>query len=334
MATLGAGKTTLVDVVGSLAPDGSVHALAELMTQMNEVLIDMPWKEGNLPTGHEAAVRTGIPSATWRKYYGGVPPTKSTRAKVQDACAMLEIRTEIDADLANLNGNSAEFRLSESLAEIEGTNQTFCAGLMYGNTGTNPEQILGFMPRYSSLSAVSGQNVITGGGAGADNASGLLVGWSQNTICGIYPKGSVGGLQHKPLPEYDAFDASNNRFRAVGDLYKWACGLHVRDWRYCVRIPNIDISDLKGQSGTQTLTAVTNILNLMIQAIHRLPSRNMCTPVFYFNRTIRAALDWMALNKSSTALSISEAAGQLTTSFLGFPIRTCDQLLSTETVVS
>ena len=52
MATLTtkSGAVTLLDWAKSIDPDGSVAKVAELLHQSNEILMDMPWVEGNLPT--------------------------------------------------------------------------------------------------------------------------------------------------------------------------------------------------------------------------------------------------------------------------------------------
>ena len=111
---------TLVDLVKRQDPDGKIATIAEILNETNEILDDMVWMEGNLPTGHRTTVRTGIPAPTWRKLYGGVQPTKSTTAQVTDNTGMLEAYAEVDKALADLNGNTSEFRLSEDMAHIEG----------------------------------------------------------------------------------------------------------------------------------------------------------------------------------------------------------------------
>ena len=161
MATLGTnGKVTLVDIAKSLDPTGRVADVAELLTQTNEVLYDMPWMEGNLPTGHKGTIRTGLPTAVWRSFYQGVPPSKSTRANVEDACGVLETRSEVDIDIAKLNGNSAEFRLTEARAFVESMNQTMAQTIFYGNASTNPEQFNGLAPRYSTVNTATAQTAL------------------------------------------------------------------------------------------------------------------------------------------------------------------------------
>lgn len=334
MATLGqSGKVTLLDIAKATGPDSKIAKVAELLTQSNEILLDMPFKEGNLPTGHKGVVRTGLPTAVWRSMYQGVPPSKSIRAQVEDACGMLETRSEVDIDLAKLNGNTTEFRMSEATAFVEAMNQNMAQAVIYGNQGTNPEQFNGLAIRYSTISgAANAVNVIDAGGTGSDNTSIYLVVWGENTVTGIYPKGSTAGLQHEDLGIIDAFDANQNRFRAYADWWQWKCGVHVKDWRYVVRIANIDVSNLVNESGAADLT------KLIIRAFARIPFAGMGTPVLYANRTVKEMLSIQALNKSQNSLSITEAVRQYggvnvamqELKFLGVPMRTVDRILTTE----
>lgn len=333
MAVLGQnGKVTLVDIAQATDPNGRIADVAELLTQTNEILLDMPWFEGNLPTGHKATVRTGLPAVIWRSFYQGVPPSKSQRAQIVDACAMLEARSEVDKAEANLNGNMAAFRLSEAKSFVESMNQTMADSLIYGNASLNPERFNGLSPRYSSLSAQNATNIIDAGGTGTDNTSIWLVVWGRETVHGIYPKGSTAGLNHQDLGEIDAFDANQNRFRAYADLWQWNCGLHVKDWRYIVRIANIDVSNLVTETGA------ADLVKLIIRAFARIPFAGMGTSALYANRTVKEMLSIQALNKSQNALSITEAVRQFggvqvamkELNVLGVPMRTVDRILTTE----
>lgn len=338
------GAVTLLDFAKSLDPNGRTATVVELLNQTNEILTDMQWIEGNLPTGHRTTIRTGLPKAIWRKLYQGVPASKSIRAQITDVCGMLETRSEVDKDLAELNGNTAEFRLSEAEAFIEAMNQTMAEQLFYGDMSSDPDSFNGLSVRYSDVSATNGTNIIDAGGSSTDNTSVWLVVWGPNTVHGIFPKGSKAGLQHENLGLQDAFDANGNRFRAYCDRWQWKCGLTVKDWRYVVRIGSIDVSDLNGVTGTQALTASTNIIKLMTKAMALIPSMGMGRAVFYANRTVVSALSVMALDKSSAALSIQDAinqfgkvapgsAGSSNLRFLGVPIRTSDALLNTEAAI-
>jgi hypothetical protein len=335
MAALNTNFPTLLDVTKRLDPDGKVDTIAELLSQTNEVLDDMVWLEGNLPTGHRTTVRTGLPTPTWRKLYGGVQPTKSTTAQITDSTGMLEAYAEVDKALADLNSNSAAFRLSEDRAHIEGMNQKFAQTLFYGNEGTEPEAFTGFAPRFNTKSgAVNGENVLLGdaGASGNDQTSIWLVVWGPNTVHGIYPKGSKGGLymEDKGQVTVENIDNAGGRMEAYRTHYRWDCGLTVRDWRYVVRIANVDTSTL-----TKTGTSGTDIIDKMTEACEMIPALSMGRPVFYANRTVRSFLRRQIMNKvANSTLTMDQVAGKMVTMFDGIPVRRCDSILSTESVIA
>ena len=335
MATIpsSSGNVTLMDFARSLDPDGKVARVVECLNQTNEILEDMAWIEGNLPTGHQSTLRSALPTAVFRKLYGGVPTSKSGRTQVVDTCGYLEARSEIDQAECELNGNTAAFRFSEAQAFLEGMNQTFASTLFYGNTAVNPERFHGLTARYNAISAGGNmkQNIINGGGATANGQNSIwLVGWGEQTVAGIFPKASKAGITQEDLGLIDAFDSSNNRYRAYAEHWRWNCGLTVKDWRYAVRICNLD------QAGVvaDTTGATYKMIEYMARAVARIPSLKLCRPVFYVNRTMKEMLGIMAMNKSVAALALTEGLGQFNTTFQGIPIRLCDQLLSTEAVVS
>lgn len=335
MATIGNTVLTLTDWAKRLDPDGRVSAVIELLSTTNEILDDMLWKEGNLPVGHRDVVRTGLPSVYWRRINEGVATSKSTTAQIDSQCGMLEAWSEVDKDLVLLNGNQNEFRLSEAQAFLEAMNQEMASTLFYGNQSVDEKEFTGFAPGYGDLSGVTAQNIIPAGGAGADNTSMWLVCWGENTVTGIFPKGSKAGLMHEDLGEVTVQGSSlgigaGTRLRAFQDHFQWKPGLVVKDWRYAVRIANIDISAVIAD-GTG---ATVKLFEYMIKALHRIPSERMGRCVFYANRTIKQMIDIQAMNKSNLLLTIGEEEGRQKTTFRGVPIRTCDALLESETLVT
>ena len=330
MATLSTTNPTLSDVAKRYDADGKIDTIVEMLAETNEVLEDMTFLEGNLPTGHRTTIRSGLPGSTWRKLNYGVQPSKSTTVQVTDTTGMLEAYAEVDKSLADLNGNTGAFRLSEDRAFLESMNQTMANTLFYGDTGTDPEKFMGLSARYNSTGAASGDNIILGGGSGSDNTSVWLVCWGPNTIHGIYPKGSQAGLNHHDLGEVTLEDAASGKYQGYRTHYKWDVGMTVRDWRYAVRIPNIDISNLnKGATSSSA-----DLVDLMVQAIELLPNTNLGRCVFYGNRTISSILRRQITNTSNVRLSMDEVAGKRVMTFDGIPFRRNDALLKNEALVS
>lgn len=329
MAALAANNPTLLDVAKRLDPDGKIASIVEILNATNPVLDDLAMVEGNLPTGHRTTIRTGLPAPTWRKLYGGVQPTKSTTVQVTDSAGMLEAYAEVDKALADLNGNTAAFRLSEDAAHIEGMGQEMAQTLFYGNEGTEPEAFTGLAPRYNSKSAENADNIIDAGGSGSDNTSIWLCVWGNQTGHGIYPKGSLAGLQmtDKGQVTVENVDGNGGRMEAYRTHYRWDCGLTIRDWRYFVRIANVDVSDL------DTLANTKNIINWMIQASERIPELGKGRAAFYMNRRIREKLRLGILEKVSTNLTWETVAGERVMTFDDIPVRRTDALVNTESRV-
>jgi hypothetical protein len=333
MATLASNALTLADWAKRTDPEGKVPAIVELLGQTNEILDDMLFVEGNLPTGHRTSVRTGLPTVAWKLINQGVTPSKSTTAQIDEAVGIMEAWSEVDKDLAELNGNTAAFRLSEARAFIEAMNQEMASTLFYGNSDIDPEEFTGLAPRYADTSAENSDNIVLGGGSGSDNTSIWLICWGEQTCHGIFPKGSKAGLQHYDHGEVtvqDSTGVATKRLRAYQDQWQWKVGVALRDWRFAVRIPNIDVSDLTDNSGSQA-----DVINLMIKAIHRIPSLNMGRCAFYMNRTVMQMLDIQRRDDVAAAgMQYKEVDGKLIPNFRNIPIRKVDALLETESLVS
>ena len=340
MATLASSALTLGEWATRLDPGGKPAAVIELLGQTNEMLTDMLWMQCNDGAGHKTTVRTGLPTATWRLLNYGVQKSKSTTAQVRDSTGMLEAYSEIDKALADLNGNTAEFRMGEDMAFIESMNQGMQGTVVYGNTTTTPERFTGLAPRFSSLSAPNGGNIVNAGGSSNTNTSIWLIGWGQNTCHGLFPKGSKAGLQVRDLGEVPLYDANNNTYQGYRTHFKWDCGLTVRDWRFVVRIANINV--------TAGAVTTSNLVNTLIAAVNKLPfvsaAGNSPPPggtkpgqvntAFYCNRTVRAALDIQAMAKTNNFLTIETRDSKPYTAFRGIPIRICDQITNAEGNVS
>ena len=341
MATLPITNATLADWAKRRDPDGSIAVIANILSQSNEVLDDGVFKMANGPTSHRCTVATGLPAVYWRRVNQGIYPSHGTTAQVDEGIGMLESRSEVDVALASLEDDEAAFRLSESRLRLEAMNQEMARTMIYGNTAANPERFMGLAPRYSSLSAGNAQNIFDAGGTGTDNTSIYLVGWADETCFFTFPKGSEAGIVQKDLGEQsvDVFDENGvytGKMQALVDWYCWKLGMVVKDWRYGARICNIDVSDLKGLTGTQATTNTsTSIIHLMAEAIYRLPNFGMVRPAFYMNRTVHSALSRLAMEKQQSVLTIEQGLSSFGTarrylSFQGVPIRRVDAILNTE----
>jgi hypothetical protein len=104
------------------------------------------------------------------------------------------------------------------------------------------------------------------------------------------------------------------------DHFEWNCGLSIKDYRYVVRIANIDRSDL-----TKDMATGADLQDLMIQAAERVQNLNG-KAAFYAPRNITTMLRRQLTNKKNAFLSWEEFGGRKVVAFDGIPIRRVDAL--------
>jgi hypothetical protein len=329
MATINADLPTLADHASRMDPNGGIAKIVEQLQTRNTLFEEAVFLEGNLPTGHKFTSRTALPTIAWRRFNEGVSPSKSRTAQVEETCGMMEGFSVVDCEEAKLNGNEAAFRASEDKGFVQAFGKEAETAFFYHSTKTAPEKIHGFSPRLDSTTGPGGSQIIKceSAPAGNDQASMWLVIWGPDTVHGIFPKGSVAGLTPHDMGEQLWDDGTGKKFRAYVTNWNMKLGLCVKDWRYLIRICNIDL----GSIATNTDT----LLQAMVKATHRVQDLKSGRPVFYCNRSVGEALHLQALNavKNST-LRIDDVGGQPVTKFLGIPVRETDGLLGTESVIS
>lgn len=342
MAALSSNLPTLFDVTRRLDPNGTIADIGEVLTQYNEILDDIGWKEGNLPTGEQMTVRTNKPTPTFRLLNQGVVPNKSTTGQIVETCAIMEDRSHVDVDIALLNGDAAAFRLSEDVAIVQAMSDTLASTLIYGDTSVDPEQFNGLASRYFSKTAthVTSSQIIDAGGTGSDNTSIWLLCWSPQTVYGIYPKGSKAGLLQvdEGIQTLLTNATTGAYMRAYVTFFQWKCGFAIKDYRAVVRICNIDISDLETASNSTDTSA--NILKYMSMALDKLPPNMAGRKVFYMNERVRSMLRVKMLDKSNLLLRLDEVKGLSiprpdgVLTFMGVPCRRIDAILNTEAQIT
>ncbi|MEW8090000.1 MAG: major capsid protein [Candidatus Thiodiazotropha endolucinida] len=333
MSILGNTFYDLIDLYKSQDPDGTTSDVIEMLQQTNGILEDAIAIECNNGTKHVHTVRTGLPSVAWGKLYSGIPQSKSQRAQVEDATGFCEALSTVDKRLLDLAGaNRGRIRLSEAAAFLEAMNQEMASKIFYGNLNAEPATFMGLAPRFNDLSAQNGSQIIDAGGTGSDNTSIWFVAWGDNQNHLLYPKGTQAGLQREDKGEQRVLDENNNPFYVEEELFHWDIGLAVKDWRYVVRIANIDLSALQAGS--------VELYKFMRKAYYKLRTRQVAggRVSVYSNADILEALDALGTNSGAsdnfTRLRPMEIQGKEVLTYRGFPLRETDALLNTEARVT
>ena len=332
MATIGQNYLTLKDMYAQMEGDGKVTAaIIDLFMSSNAILEDAIAVECNQGTSHKTTVRNGLPQPQFRQFYQGVECQKGDYTPVTDSTSMLDDYSEVDKKLADINGNTAQFRLNEAEAHIQGMNKTAKTNIFYGSKDKNASAFDGLATRYNKLSTKEGElgyQVINAGGTGNNNTSIFFVTWGDRHTHLIYPKGSKAGLQREDKGQVTVQDAEGRNYEAYRDHFSWDLGLCIRNYRSSARIANIDVTKLSGEDAP-------NLIDLMIDAYYRIEEHAVNgKTVIYANNTIRTWLHKQAIAKRNVNLTIDNVAGKPIVNFLGLPIKLCSEILNTEAKVA
>lgn len=337
MATIGNSYLNLVDVYKRRGVNGQVVPIIEALNELNPLMMDAYTVECNDGTKHLTTTRTGLPAVTWGRLYQGIPQSKSTTQQVYDTTGFVEGLSTVDKRLLERSKNPAELRMQEAGAFLESIAQEVQTNFFYADTSTTPERFKGLGARYNTL---SNSHVINGGGVGADNTSIWLVTHGAMQTRLIYPEGTSAGISRTDHGDQRVTDDLGNAYYVKEEEFRQDVGVSVGDYRFNVRIANIDVSAM--QAGT------VDLYDLLRKAYYRLESRrnsnkrnngmvSVGKTVMYANRDVLEALDGLATNAGASdsfvRLSRKEIQGEEVLDYRGMTIRETDALINAESLV-
>jgi hypothetical protein len=331
------GCKTLIDFAKE-TNDKKTMKIVEMLAKTNEIISDLLLVSANSGDVHKTTQRVALPTVSSRRINRGTVPSNATNKQITATCEIMESLGQLDEEFLNRFADPAGARITENSAHMEAMNQEMATRLFYGDSEANPDQFTGLSKYYSSTTGETGDNIILGGSASGqtDNTSLWLIVWDELTCHGFFPMNSNAGIYHEDKGKERVSDGRDPQgfYYAWVDQFKWRLGLALRDYRYVVRIPNIDVSLLDTAGDTSDTSA--NLMKLMIKAMNTVPSLQTGRAAFYCNKTVKTAFDIKALDKvSGGSLTTKEIAdGKFVTSFLGVPIRRCDNILNTESRIS
>lgn len=324
---------SIMDVMRAKNPDGSIAKVAEVLTRYNPILEDIPFIEGNTETGNVITRRSSLGTAEWRRINSGVGKSVGRTTQVTETCGLLEAYNEVDKRLLDMAIDKGSFMMQQANAQMEGMAMEMARVLMYGNSYAQPEQFLGFMPRLNELNTerFNGKPIVldAGGTSSGSLASILLVAWGEDKVTGIYPKGTTAGLKYEDLGQHTANDVNGKQYEIMRQHWTWEAGLCVTDYRYVIRIANIDTSTLSYDEDK-----AKNLTNLMIDAFSYIPAGGGAQLVAYAPREVWAYVSKVGnANVNRNMNTTVNDTSRLISNIAGVPFRMTDAMLPTEAKV-
>ena len=175
-------------------------------------------------------------------------------------------------------------------------------------------------------------NVFSAGGTGNANTSIWLLGLGDQTVYGIYPKGTKAGLTFENKGDVvPAYDSTQRRYEAYTSYFSRNGGIAIEDWRYVIRMANFDTTTA-GLAGSTP----PDIFAIMSKAVVRLPTAGrmvsgitktdapdrVAPPIrlkFFCDRTSREYMDIQAIRDKNVLLRPEDYAGRPIVNFRNVP---------------
>ena len=352
MALFANATPNLFDWAQMAQPDGTITYIVNLMAQCNNVVEDAIGKPGNLPMGHEVSLTVAIPQPSWKANNQGIAATKPQFGKSKFSIGILRDYGMVDKDEADLNGETAQFRLQQAKTHIQGMAQKVANSIIYANEATLPQSTTGMTLYYNSLetaTAMTAKNVINAGGTSSSCSSLWLFGWSdEGGTSLLFPKGSAAGLQHEDKGDVvPLYDVNGLRYEGYTDVFTWKLGVAIENWQFNVRIANIDTTS---NAGGLLSTTPPDLFALMSAAANLPPHM---TPrgsgivktddpngnighkfAWYSDRTVKTAMEIQAIRNKNVLMTPTEYDGAPVLNWRGIPIRLNDQQTDAEVAVT
>jgi hypothetical protein len=319
---------------------GALQAIVEVLLTTEEWMEDAIWIQANQPMSHITTQRTSEPTGTWRAINQGVAPEASSTNQITEGIGILEAYSRVDKLLAELSGNTNQFRSGEDKAFVQGLAKELSKVMftadnsgdvttIYGDAETYPARFNGFPARLDDINLF---NVYDGGAASTTaDTSIYIVQWGADKVHMVYPKGSpTMGIVHENLGE-QTIEASGTYaapalMQALVSHFKVHPGLVVRDDRCIRRIANLRTEIAATMSfGSSTAT----IHHKLIEALNALPYKGAGARI-YCNENTKTQMDIHAVDRTNVLYTIGDWSGRPTTLFRGVPVRRVDAIGSKE----
>lgn len=341
------GYSTFTDIVSNYSSTDAGAKLVlpkRVLDRMTPLVRMLPMKASNNILSNIAVRTDSLPVASTRLWNQGIQPTAAKNVPLNDPIALFEDYSEVDKDLWEIQNDPNMWRADQDMNHIEGLFQLMESTLFYGSLSTNPGSFNGLATRFNNLESYPNgdqtwlPNVWNGGLASGNATSAWMIEFGEDSVYGIYPPNTPGGLNVRDLGEMTKELASsttsvslNYMYQVLRTMLRWYMGIQIADERAVQRIANINPIALSSSDFDE---------NIFIQAKNMLPRNGEGSgTVIFVNRQLKTQIDIRAVSQKINAYTYfnsneTDVFGRSVTKFQNIPIYVAEKILSTETVVS
>lgn len=314
------GFTTLADFAAANNTEKKYRVLCDTIRDYSAFFDQAVIQAGNDGTGDRGQVITSYPEGEAVAYNEGWDAEKSAGVRVRYDSARIASRSTVDKALYDSRDPRERdaWRLQQDLAFSRGLTRGVLRRVLYGNRAQDPRDINGLLNIVTPTNDAFKYRLIDAKGTSDGKLTDiLLVNWDAKDCFLFYPQfGANLGLKVEDTGEHYETGTNGKKMRALFTEFEWQLGIAVYNPERVVRIANVDVSKL-----TKKNTQGPDLLDLMIQALERLPDEQEGRVSFYMNDNTRSFLARQILNKDNVLLSLDEVAGRKVLSFRGVPIQ-------------
>ena len=331
MAVIAPTYQTIDDVLKLYDPDGSMAPVIDTTKQDNPVMSMMPLIEGNLPTGDRTTRLVKRPVPSKRRINEHVAATRAEYGQFDEAAEIMTDFSNVDPKLLDMAASPMAARAQFDSDHYSGMEEELANSLIYGNAAADPRSMNGLAVRRSDPAQYA-DYMFDGTGTGSDNMSIYLVGWGPKTFTGIYPKGSMGGIEMRDIgPRIDT-NSNGEMLEVLTTKIEVTRGLAEKNPRCLLRACNISYANLVPLDD-QTI----DLVDLMIDMMERLPSTTVTDayrPMFLMPKAILTTLRKQVVDRANVNFTFSDYMGREIDRFGGVPCLRHDALTATEAAIT
>lgn len=326
---------TLKDIAAQRDPNGNAAKVAEILERNNTIFADAPSREGNMDVGERLTMRAKQGTPKWKRYNEHVKPSVSKTTQVDEVTGHLEDWSEIDCDLADKAADGlGDFLLREARPKMAAMADEMATQMIYGSLSNDPKTFNGFMTRLSEKNDqyMNGSPIVLDAGSTQNTGNGsiLLVGWGDDTVYSIFPKGSTGGIQFT-----DKGKVTSENEDGLLDVYRskfsWDCGLAVKDYRYIARLANIDVAALAAL--TPDTAKTSDLYFKFMELVGKIPNPSAVNLVAYCSRDVWIAMNKIAMAEGNRSTNTPIPDFRFVANVFNIPVKLQDAMLTSEAKV-